>query len=161
MLNQLRALWEALEDQRAALDKELRAFAKKAPAAEAEARAVLKSIPNIGPVTVDIVVSELGDVQRFRSAKRVSAYAGLAPGQRESAGKSHELGITKEGSRLLRWALVEAAWRLVRKSQRWSRIFEQIRERRGKKKAVVAVARRLLGVMVALLRTGQRYRLAS
>jgi transposase len=161
VLQQLRALWEQLEEQRAALDKELRAFAKQAPAAEAEARAVLETIPGVGSVTVDIVVSELGDVGRFRSAKRVAAYAGLAPGQRESAGKSKELGISKEGSRLLRWALVEAAWRLVRQSRRWATVFEGLRKRRGKKKAIVAVARRLLGVMTALLRTGQPYRQAA
>jgi transposase len=161
VLKQLRALWEQLEEQRAALDKELRAVAKKAPSAEAEARAVLESIPGIGPVTVDVVVSELGDVRRFRSAKRVAAYAGLAPGQRDSADKHKELGITKEGSRLLRWALVEAAWRLVRQSQRWSNVFEALCKRRGKKKAIVAVARRLLGVMTALLRTGQPYRQAA
>jgi transposase len=161
VLNQLRALWESLEDQRLALDKALRAFAKKAPAVEAEARAVLESIPGIGVVTVDIVVSEVGDVQRFRSEKRVTAYAGLAPGQRESAGHSKEMGITKEGSRLLRWALVEAAWRLVRHSRHWQTVYEQLQKRRGKKKAIVAVARRLLGVMVALLRSGQRYRLGA
>lgn len=161
VLNQLRALWESLEDQRLALDKALVAFAKKAPAVEAEARAVLESIPGIGVVTVDIVLSEVGDVGRFRSEKRVTAYAGLAPGQRESAGHSKEMGITKEGSRLLRWALVEAAWRLVRHSRHWQSVYEQLQKRRGKKKAIVAVARRLLGVMVALLRSGQRYRLGA
>lgn len=161
VLNQLRALWECLEDQRLALDKALVAFAKKAPAVEAEARAVLESIPGIGVVTVDIVLSEVGDVGRFRSEKRVTAYAGLAPGQRESAGHSKEMGITKEGSRLLRWALVEAAWRLVRHSRHWQTVYEQLQKRRGKKKAIVAVARRLLGVMVALLRSGQRYRLGA
>jgi len=91
----------------------------------------------------------------------VAAYAGLAPKRRESAGRAKELGITKEGSALLRWALVEAAWRLVRHSRRWATIFEGLSRRRGKKKAIVAVARRLLGVMVALLRTGQRYRAAA
>jgi len=161
VLEQLLASWRHYEQQRAALDKELRAFAKKAPAAEKEARAVLESIPDVGPVTVDVVISELGDVRRFRSAKCVAAYAGLAPKRRESAGRAKELGITKEGSALLRWALVEAAWRLVRHSRRWATIFEGLSRRRGKKKAIVAVARRLLGVMVALLRTGQRYRAAA
>ena len=121
---------------------------------------MLRTIPGVGPVTVEVVLSELGEVQRFRSAKQVTAYAGLAPGRRESAGKSEELGITKEGSGLLRWVLVEAAWRLRRRSPRWQQVFEQLRQRRGKKKAIVAIARRLLGVMVALLRTGQSYRLA-
>lgn len=160
VLGQLRQHWQHLEKQVAALDKALRQFAKKAPVPEAEARAVLATIPGVGPTTVDIVVSELGDVRRFRSAKQVAAYAGLVPGLRESAGHRKDLGITKEGSRLLRWSLVEAAWRLVRHSRRWSTIFEGIRQRRGKKKAVVAVARRLLGVMVALWRSGQSYRLA-
>jgi len=161
VLDQLRGLWEFLEEQLTASAKELRAFARKAPAREAEARAVLESIPGVGVVTVDVVVSELGEVARFRSEKKVAAYAGLAPGQRESAGRSQELGISKQGSRLLRWALVEAAWRLVQKSQRWETVYERLHKRRGKKKAIVAVARRLLGVMVALLRSGQAYRLAG
>jgi transposase len=73
----------------------------------------------VGPVTIDVVLSELGDVRRFSSQKRAVAYAGLAPGIRESAGRAKQLGITKEGSRLLRWALIEAAWRLVDKTHFW------------------------------------------
>jgi transposase len=161
VLDQLLVEWQGHEEQLSAADVQLKAFARKAPVAEKEARAVLGSIPGVGPVTVDVVVSEVGDVRRFRSNKKVVAYAGLAPGQRESAGKKKELGITKQGSRLLRWALVEAAWRLVRLSRRWGAVFEQLRQRRGKKKAIVAIARRLLTVMTALLRTGQRYRLAA
>jgi transposase len=68
---------------------------------------LLDSIPCVGTVTIDVLLSELGDVRRFRSQKRVVAYAGLAPGVRESAGKRKDLHISKEGSRLLRWALVE------------------------------------------------------
>jgi len=161
VLDQLLAKWEHLEKQITALDKALKAFAKKAPAAEKEAREVLASIPQVGDGTVDVVVSELGDVRRFSSAKKVAAYAGLVPGQRESAGHKKELGISKQGSRLLRWSLVEAAWRLVRKSPRWCTIFEGISKRRGKKKAIVAVARRLLSVMVAMLRSGKSYRFAA
>jgi transposase len=161
ILKQLYEHWQYLEKQLDAADKVLRAFAKEAAPREAEARAVLRSIPAVGPVTVDVVVSELGDVRRFRCAKQVTAYAGLAPGRRESAGKSRELGISKEGSPRLRWALVEAAWRIVRRSRRWQTVFEQLRQRRGKKKAIVAIARRLLTVMVALLRSGQRYRHAA
>lgn len=161
VLNQLLDAWRFHEEQLGALDKKLKAFARQAPVVEREAREVLASIPEVGSVTVDVVVSELGDVRRFRSAKKVAAYAGLAPARRESAGKSQELNITKEGSGLLRWALVEAAWRLVRRSPRWGNVFENLTRRRGKKKAIVAVARRLLGVMVALLRSGQCYRMAS
>lgn len=59
----------------------------------------------------------------------------------------------------MRWALVEAAWRLVRTVRRWQTIYAAL-QRRGRKKAIVAVARRLLTVMVALLRSGQPYRFA-
>jgi len=91
----------------------------------------------------------------------VVAYAGLAPGQRESAGRKKELGITKQGSGLLRWVLVQTAWRTVRCSLRWRSVYENLKKRRGSKKAIVAVARRLLTVMAALWRTGQRYRHAA
>ena len=161
ILDQLVAEWGGHERQLAQLTKELKAFGKKAPQPEQEARAVLATMPAVGPVTIDVVVSELGSLQRFRSAKKVVAYAGLAPGQRESAGHSRELGITKDGSRYLRWALVEGAWRLVRRSAHWKAIYEGIQKRRGRKKAIVAVARRLLTVMVALLRSGQAYSFAG
>ena len=111
----------------------------------------------MGPVTIDVVLSELGDIRRFRSQKKACAYVGLAPGQRESAGRTRELSITKEGSRLLHWVLVQAAWRLVNSTVRWRRIFEGVLRRRGKKRAIVAVARRLLCVMVSMLQNGRSY----
>ena len=79
-----------------ALGKQLREFAPSAPAAEAEARAVLDSIPYVGSVTIDAVVSELGDVRRFRSQKRAAAYAGLVPGPRESAGRRRDTGSPRK-----------------------------------------------------------------
>ena len=157
VLDQLHADWEFLEGQIHDLSKRLKEFAEAAPAREAEARAKLATIKGVGPVTIDVVVSELGDVSRFKSSKSVTAYAGLAPRVRQSAGKGKDLGITKEGSPLLRWALVEASWRVVSQSAAWERIYEGIKKRAGGKKAIVAVARRLLCVMYAMLRDGTNY----
>ncbi len=112
-------------------------------------------------MTVDVIVSELGDVSRFKSVKAVSAYAGLVPAVRQSANKRKDLGITKTGSPLMRWALVEAAWRLVARSGRGGVVYEGIRKRRGGKRAIVAVARRLLAVMAAMLKTRSPYRLIA
>ena len=154
---QLVAEYRLLTAQLAEISKELTRFAKTAPAKEAEARAVLRTIPGVGPVTAEVVVAELGDVERFGSQKKGCAYAGLAPIRRESAGKRHELRITKQGSRILRWALVESAWQLVRYSRKWQRVFEALAKRRGKKRAIIAVARRLLAMMLAMLKTGTRY----
>ncbi len=157
VFDQLVAAWQALETQIRELNQHLKEFAAKAPAKEAEARAKLQTIPGVGPVTVDVVLSELGDIHRFQSSKAVCAYAGLVPQVRQSGGKGKDLGITKEGSPLLRWALVEAAWRVIRQSAAWRRIFDKIKQRAGGKKAIVAVARRLLVVMTAMLRDGTNY----
>jgi transposase len=144
------------------VDAELRKFSATAPAAECEARVVLDSMPQIGEVTIDVVLSELGDWRRFSGAKRVVAFAGLDPGSRSSDGKSKQLHIAKDGSRLLRWALVEAAWRLVGKYQRWKSIYERLERNTGsKKKAIVGVARRLLCVMFSMLQSGQGYRMPA
>ena len=157
VLDQLVVEFRLYTGQLKEADRRLDGFAEEAPVKEAEARALLETIPAVGPVTIDVVLAELGEVSRFRSQKRACSYAGLVPGQRESAGRSRELGITKEGSGLLRWVLVQAAWRLVHRTARWRRIFEGILKRRGKKRAIVAVARRLLCVMVAMLQSGRRY----
>ena len=157
-VEQLLAEFEFQHTQLRALAAELKKFVAQAPIAEAEARDLLHSIPGVGPVTTEVVLSELADPKRFRNAKCAVAYAGMAPGQRESAGKTKELHIERTGSKLLRWVLVEAAWQMVRRTGRWRVIFERLSGRIGRKKAIVAIARRLLGVMMALLKSGQPYR---
>jgi len=157
-VTQLVAEFEFQHTQLRALAAELKKFVAQAPIAEAEARELLHSIPGVGPVTTEVVLSELAEPKRFRNAKCAVAYAGMAPGQRESAGKTKELHIERTGSKLLRWVLVEAAWQVVRRTGRWRVIFERLSGRIGRKKAIVAIARRLLGVMMALLKSGQPYR---
>jgi transposase len=139
------------------VERQLAQFAKSAPVVEQEARMVLESIPCVGPVTADVVLAEVGDIRRFGSQRKATAYAGLAPGIRESAGKAKQLGITKEGSGLLRATLVETAWRLVNKTCRWGSVYEKLKARCGAKKAIVAVARRIWCVMVSMLVSGQKY----
>lgn len=159
----LQSLWQEYdfhEQQCEQVEEEIRKLAAEAPIAEAQARKLLYTIPGVGEVTVEAFLSEVGDVRRFGSQKKVAAYAGLSPGQRESAGKVKELGITHCGSRVLRWALNQAAWQLVRRDIHWRSIFERLVKRRGKKKAIVAVSRRLLCVMVAMVSKGTPYRLA-
>jgi transposase len=153
-------LWLSLDHYVQRLDaaeKALRAFAKTDPPSEQQARRRLNTIPGVGTITIDVFLAETADVRRFSSQKKVTAYAGLSPGYRESAGKRKDLGITHTGSRLLRWVLVQAAWQLVRRDGRWQRIFEALLKRRGKKKAIVAVARRLLCLMMAVVVNDRPY----
>jgi transposase len=140
-------LWEELHsqlDRRRRIDHKLAEFAHAGSIVEQEARRVLASIPGVAAVTTDVVLSEVGDIRRFSSQRKATAFAGLAPGVRESAGRAKHLGITKEGSRLLRWALVQTAWRLVNRTRRWSFLYNRLKQRTGAKKAIVAIARRIL-----------------
>lgn len=161
VVDQLIAQHRGFSKQLKDLKEQMAKFAEDAPVAEAEARAVLRSIPYVGPVTIDVVLSELGDIHRFRNAKQVCAYAGLAPIVRESGGKRKEAGLTLQGSRLLRWAMIEAAWRVVARTSRWKAAYLSLKKRRGAKKAIVAIARRLLCVVTAMLKSGQGYRMAA
>ena len=136
-------------------------FAASAPVAEREARAVLASMPGVRPVTIDTVLAELGDWRRFRSANAVASFAGLDPGVRSSDGKRHDLKLTKAGSPLLRWIMIQLAHRMKRTTARWRTMFEQMAKRTGKKKATCAVARRLLLVIYAMLRDGQAYQMPA
>lgn len=150
--------WESIEARIKKTTAKIKAFAKKAPRAEAEARALLQSAPGVGTVTTEVVLCELGDVRRFKNAKAVCSYAGLVPVVRQTGGKKAKDGrITKQGSGLLRWALVETAWRLVGASPRWGQTYERIKKRNGAKRAIVAVARKYLCVLYAMLRDSKAY----
>ena len=86
-------------------------------------------------MTIDIVLAEVGvKKNRFKSLKRAGPFIGLAPGVRESAGKTKEQGITKRGPRLLRWAMIQTSWRLVRCDVYGHATFKRLAHRRGKKR---------------------------
>lgn len=73
---------------------------------------VIQQLPGIGPVLAAVIVAEIGDVTRFRSAAQLCSWAGLTPRHRESDVKVARGHVTKQGSRLLRWALIEAIQRI-------------------------------------------------
>ncbi len=156
-VKQLTAEFRFLHDQLLEANRELKNFAATAGVKERQYRELLNSIPGVGFVTTEVVLAEIADITRFNSQKQVVSYAGLAPRQRESAGKSKELHIEKTGSKHLRWIMVEAAWRLVQYSPRWHTIYEGLKKRLRAKKAIVAIARRLLCLMTAILKSGEPY----
>ena len=102
----------------------------------------LDAIPGIGPFIALLLVAEIGEVQRFPSAKHLVSYLGLAPSLYASGERRWTGAITKQGSSLLRWALVQAAHRAAL-SARFARYYEQQAHRHGSAKAAVALARKL------------------
>ena len=122
----------------------------------------LMTVPGVGPLTALRFVAALDDVKRFESAHQVESYLGLVPGEHSSSERQQRLSITKAGPRALRWVLVQAAWALhlrCRKPeaiplQLWAHRIEQ---RRGRRTAIIALARKLAGILYALWRDGSVY----
>jgi len=120
---------------------------------------LLESVPGVGTRTAEVVAVHLHDARRFRSADEVSAYAGLVPRQYQSGETDRRGRITRRGPRLLRAALVECAWCSLRYNP-WARDTWLRLQSNGvsKKKAIVALARKLLVRCWAILRSGQPWR---
>lgn len=123
--------------------------------------ALLTTAPSIGPITASAVVATVDDITRFESAHQFEAFLGLVPGERSSGEKRRIGRITKAGNSRVRYLLVEAAWRIIRsKSEEtaalrsWALLIEA---RRGKRIAVVALARRLAGILYAMWKHNSPY----
>ncbi len=116
---------------------------------------VLCQIRGVGPYTAMLVIAEIGDITRFAKARKLCAWAGLTPTVRSSDGKARLGHISRQGSRPLRWALVEAAQHCVRGGGPLRDDFERIAKRRGRKIAKVAVARKILTLCYYGLRDGE------
>jgi transposase len=118
----------------------------------------LSSFPGIGIVLAATVIAEVGDFSRFEDRDGLVRFAGLNPRVYNSADTVRTGRISKEGSRELRWALVQAAWTAVRCDESVKKIWLRIRKRSDGKRAIIAIARRLLLWMRAAVRDGAEYR---
>jgi len=108
----------------------------------------LLQLSGFGAIVTMTVLSAIGDVKRFESAKKLVGYSGLGAGVHDS-GKEHiQKRITKSGRKELRWAMVEAAWRAIRISPYWKEQYEKyLRRMRKPNQAIVVIARKLLVVV--------------
>jgi transposase len=119
----------------------------------------LRGIPGVGERAAEVITAEVGvDMSRFPTAGHLSSWAGLCPGNNESAGKRHS-GKTTKGSQWLRTMLVQVAWAASRtKETIFSACYHRWAKRLGKKKALVAVAHKILVIVYHLLQDGTDYR---
>jgi len=113
----------------------------------------LQQIPGIGPVLGAVLVAEVGDVTRFATAPQLACWAGLTPKHHESDTHVHRGRITKQGSRLVRWAAVESV-QLVSPRTRVGALRDRVAERRGKNIGKVAAARLQMEYVYYALRDG-------
>ncbi len=137
------ALLQELEKHKAEVDAEL---ARQSLGERWGKQAMrLLQLPGFGVVISMTVLSAIGDVTRFESAKKLVGYSGLGAGVHDSGKEHQQKRITKEGRKELRWALVEAAWRAIRISPYWKEQYETYLKRMRKpNQAIVVIARKLL-----------------
>ncbi len=149
------AVYQQLQSEMKMLEAKLTALAE-----QDERIRLLQTIPSVGRVTAEIIATHLDRPERFSSARQVSSYAGLVPRRYQSGLMDRQGGITRRGSRLLRSALVECAWVMLRYND-WARE-QYLRLCRGqknrKKKAIIALARKLLVRCWAMLRDRRSWR---
>jgi len=128
-------------------------------AARRDERAILlTTVPGLGYYLALLVLAEIGDVSRFPTARHLASYAGLVPSTYASGGVVRHGAITKQGSRFLRWALVEAAMHAVRRPGPLQEFYRRLLVGKGAQKARVAVARKLAKAVFWMLKTGRSYK---
>lgn len=151
------ALLRALEPELARVEQTLAGFAQKDPILN-----LCATVPGVGLIVAATFVSVIDEAKRFKNAHAVGAYLGLVPSESTTGGPNkRRLGsITKQGNRMARAMLVQAAWTILRSRDRddpLKRWADHLANTRGKRIAVVALARKLAGVLWAMWRDGTVY----
>ncbi len=153
MLETLRDAWNHLNAQIKKIDKELAAQAESESAIEI----IYQSAPGIGAHHARILANELEDMKQFANEKQLFSFTGLTPCEYSSGEHIRQGHITRQGRSVLRKVLVQAAWLAVKKDKALADIFERISQTAGKKRAIIGIARRLIGRIRSCFMNGTLY----
>lgn len=118
---------------------------------------LIMSIPGFAEYSALLVLGEIGDIHRFETPEKLAAYAGLVSSTYQSGNTLRHGSITKQGSKVLRWILVQSALNTIRKENRIRRFYLRIKQRRGHQVAIVASARKLLTIIWKMLKDQQEF----
>lgn len=153
-IDRLLTIIDALSVQITQADDEIRWLAKND-----QICALLMTMPGVGPVTALRFRAAIDDVSRFGNAHEVESYLGLTPGEKSSSGTLRRTAITKAGASRVRWALCQAAWCVWRHRPNDPMIIwaKRVAQRRGPRIAIVALMRKMAGILFAMWRDGRPY----
>lgn len=118
-----------------------------------------ESVPGIGSIHARQLVNELDDMKQFRNEKQLFSYLGLTPSEHSSGEHTRQGHITRQGKSQLRKIFIEAAWIAIYKDRGLEQIFLRLSKNRGKKRAIVGIARRLAGRIRSCVLTGGLYQI--
>jgi transposase len=155
-LDQLLTIYDFLHRQLAETNGVIRRLVRDDPRCQ-----WVKSVPGIGDFLAALIVAEIDDVGRFPNVKNLLSYTGLVPGRDRSGERDYPQPIHRQGDKLLRWALVEAAVPATRADAALRALYDRLKQRRGSvagpNVAKVAVARKLAAIVYRLLREQRSY----
>jgi len=146
-----------LHDWVDALEKEVRREIKKTMKTDPRAL-LLMTVPGIGVRNAYLLLAEIGDIDRFLSAKKLLSYASLAPRTRQSAEHRWQGPVGRKGNLYIKWAMVEAAQKATKKDPALAAFYEKLRRKHGPAKARVAVAAKLLKAIYYILKRNETYK---
>jgi transposase len=149
--------WRFLNGQLIEMRRLLREQAK----AQAPLETVYRSVPGVGPVVARTLATELGNMSRFQNERALFSYTGLTPCEYSSGSSVRRGHISRQGSSRVRHLLIETAWRAIAKDEVLKETFERIAKTRGKKRAIIAIARRLIGRIRACFRLKTTYAIGT
>jgi len=147
-------IWKKLDEEIYKLAQVIKEQAKTDPN-----DATYRSAPGVGPLSARILASELGDMSQFNNERQLFSYTGLTPCEYSSGENIRRGHISRQGNSRLRAILVESAWRAIEKDRALGEFFKRLYPRTGKKRAIVAVARKLIGRIRAAFHQGVKYQM--
>jgi len=146
------ALIDWLDTEIEKIERQIKSLVKKDELTE-----LLMTIPGIGEYSAYLILSEIGDINRFSKPKKLISYAGLNPGADISGKHFYHKHITKQGNVWLRWILIQDAPHAARSDERLKKIYQRISQRKGKNTAKIAIARELLFAIYWVLKKRAPY----
>ena len=151
-INNYLEIIEKLTDMVVGLDKQIKKYLVKDERAK-----YLMSIPGIGEYTAYLILAEIGEIDRFSSAKKLASYAGLVPSVSQSGQHTYFGRITKQGDTYLRYGLVESSHVTVRFDAGFAKRYAQLKSKKGSAIAITAIARELIEVVYYVLKERRNY----
>jgi transposase len=137
--------------------KEIEDHLKNQAKSEKAIHQIYTSVPGIGLIHARQLANELGDMSQFRNEKQLFSYTGLTPSEYSSGEHVRQGHISRQGRSVLRKILVEASWVAITKDPCLRKIYDRISRKSGGKRAIIGVARRLVGRIRSCLLSGKLY----
>lgn len=156
-LSQYCSLWLHINAKITEIDQEISIQAQ----ADWSTEVIYRSAPGVGPTSARVLANELGDMSQFKNERSLYSYIGLTPTEYSSGEHVRQGHITRQGKPILRKVLVQVAWKAIKLDSSLKRTYEELSKRVGGKRAIVAIARRLIGRIRACFRTGELYRIET